>query len=190
LGISKFKAKLIQNRSFVMKIYKNGELLPKPDIISKDDSDDIFGMSNLRGKYVKTDKIDFSFYFSMQQASHAIRVKVSFNDSKINEDDFGVLELHGDWKFTPGRTGTHISNKQIKNMKAFFKKYKVLFAAVWNRKIYEGDVVGFFLKGITFSELLKEFKFYDEYTAEMNKIQNVAELEDFVRENNIFNMWD
>ena len=40
-----------------MKIYKNDELLPKADIISKDDHDDIFGMSNLRGKYVKTDKI-------------------------------------------------------------------------------------------------------------------------------------
>lgn len=86
-----------------MKIYRNGELLPKADIIYEDDFDDIFGMSNLRGKYVKTDKIDFSFYFSMQKASHAIRVKVSFNPSKVKETDFGVLELHGDWKFTPGK---------------------------------------------------------------------------------------
>ena len=46
-----------QNGDLTMKIYKNDELLPKADIISKDDHDDIFGMSNLRGKYVKTDKI-------------------------------------------------------------------------------------------------------------------------------------
>lgn len=68
-----------------MKIYKNVELLPKADIIYDDDFDDIFGMSNLRGKYVKTDKIDFSFYFSMQKASHTIRVKVSFNPSKVKK---------------------------------------------------------------------------------------------------------
>lgn len=173
-----------------MKIYKNGELLPKAEIIYEDDPDDIFGMSNLRGKYVKTDKIDFSFYFSMQKASHAIRVKVSFNDTKINESDFGVLELHGDWKFTPGRNDKDVSNKDIRNMKAFFVKYKVLFAAVWNREIYEGDVVEFFRKGITFSELLQEFNFYDEYEKEMKDIKNVAELEDFVRDNDIFNMWD
>lgn len=173
-----------------MKIYKNGELLPKADIIYDDDFDDIFGMSNLRGKYVKTDKINFSFYFSMQKASHAIRVKVSFNDSKINESDFGVLELHGDWKFTPGRNDKDVSTKDIRNMKAFFVKYKVLFAAVWNREIYEGDVVEFFRKGITFSELLKEFIFYDKYEKEMNKLKNVAELENFVRKNNVFNMWD
>ncbi len=174
-----------------MNIYKNGELLPKSDIIYKDeDFYDIFGMSNLRGKYVKTDKINFSFYFSMQKASHAIKVKVSFNDAKINESDFGALELHRDWKFTPGRNDKDVSSKDIRNMKAFFVKYKVLFAAVWNREIYEGDVVEVFRKGITFSELLKEFSFYDAYAEKMNKIQNVAELENFVRKNNIFNMLD
>ncbi|MCM1232842.1 MAG: hypothetical protein NC489_22180 [Ruminococcus flavefaciens] len=173
-----------------MKIYKNGELLPKADTVYDDDFDDIFGMSNLRGKYVKTDKINFSFYFSMQKASHAIRVKVSFNDTKINESDFGVLELHGDWKFTPGKNDRDVPNKDIRNMKSFFVKYKVLFAAVWNKEIYEGDIVEFFRKGITFSELLHEFNFYDKYKKEMNEIKDVAELEDFVRENNIFNMWD
>lgn len=173
-----------------MKIYKNGELLPNADIIYEGDFDDIFGMSNLRGKYVKTDKINFSFYFSMQKAAHAIRVKVSFNDTKINESDFGVLELHGDWKFTPGKNDKNVSNKDIQNMKAFFVKYKVLFAAVWNREIYEGDVVEFFRKGITFSELLQEFNFYDAYADKMSEIQNIAELEDFVRKNNVFNMRD
>ena len=173
-----------------MKIYKNDELLPKADIIPEDDHDDIFGMSNLRGKYVKTDKIDFSFYFSMQKASHAIRVKVAFDPSKVKETDFGVLELHGDWKFTPGRNDTHISDKQIHNMKAFFKKYKVLFAAVWNREIFEDVIVAYFSGNIDFKELLQEFDFYDDHTDEMNKIQDITELESFVRKNNIFNMWD
>lgn len=174
-----------------MKIYKNGELLPEPEIIYKDDDfDDIFGMSNVRGKYVRTDKINFSFYFSMQKASHAIRVKVAFNDSKINESDFGTLELHGDWKFTLGKNDTHVSNKDIRDMKAFFRKYKVLFAAVWDKKIYEADVVEFFRGGITFSNLLKEFVFFNEYKKEMSEIEDVAGLEKFVRENQIFNMWD
>lgn len=174
-----------------MKIYKNGKLV-KPETIYYDDinDDDIFGMSNLRGKYVKTDKINFSFYFSAQKASHAIRVKVSFNDTKINDDDFGVLELHGDWKFTPGKNDESVSSKDVRKMKAFFRKYKVLFAAAWNKEIHESDIVEFFCKGITFSELLQEFYFYDDYQEEMDKIRNVEELEQFVREYNIFNMWD
>lgn len=75
-------------------------------------------------------------------------------------------------------------------MKAFFKKYKVLFASVWNKEIFEDVIVAYFSGNIDFKELLQEFDFYDDYTAEMNKIQNVAELENFVRKNNIFNMWD
>lgn len=174
-----------------MKIYKNGELLPKHEIIYEDeDFDDIFGMSNIVGRRVKTDKIDFSFYFSTQKASHAIRVKVSFNPSKVKETDFGTLELHGDWKFTPGKNDTHVPNKEIKNMKAFFKKYKVLFAAVWDKEIYDSFISEYFFGTISFPELLQEFDFYADYSDEMDKLKDVAELESFVRQNNIFNMWD
>lgn len=75
-------------------------------------------------------------------------------------------------------------------MKEFFKKYKVLFAAVWNKEIFEDVIVAYFSGNIDFQELIQEFDFYDEYEKEMKDIKNVAELEDFVRDNNIFNMWD
>ena len=75
-------------------------------------------------------------------------------------------------------------------MKEFFRKYKVLFAAVWEQRIYESFISEYFFGTITFPELLQEFDFYEEHTTEINEIQSIDELEHFVRENNIFNMWD
>ena len=75
-------------------------------------------------------------------------------------------------------------------MSQFFKEYKVLFAGVWEGVLYDGAVLDYFRGIIHFSELMKEFDFYDEYKKEMAKLNSVSELEKFVRKHNLFNMWD
>lgn len=154
-------------------------------------TDDIFCMSNLRGSKINIPhKLPFSFYFSTQESSHAIRVKVMFNPNKLIPSKLGVLELHGNWKYTPGPDDSDISNKQINEMRDFFKSYKVLFAAVWEMVIPEDAIQDFFRGFMTFEELLTEFEFYEEFQNEMINIETIEELEQFVRNNNIFNMWD
>lgn len=151
---------------------------------------DIFCMSNLRGKDIKIENLPFSFYFSARESSHAIRVKPMFNPNKVSKSKFGTLELHGDWKYTPGPDDKNVSQKQIREMKVFFKKYKVLFAAVWEEELQEIPVQDYFRGLISFSDLLTEFEFYEDYQKEMGCIDSIEELESFVRKNGLFNMWD
>lgn len=175
-----------------MKLYRNGRLVePKPVYNYSEEENDIFCMSSLRGsKVVVPHKLPFSFFFSERESSHAIRVKPVFNPDKISKSSFGTLELHGDWKYTPGPDDKNVSQKQIQEMKNFFKKYKVLFAAVWESKLYDGDVQDYFRGLISFDELLTEFDFYENYKEDMDNIDNIEQLEEFVRKYNIFNMWD
>lgn len=168
-----------------MKIYKNGELIRSMP------EDDIFAMANVRGKDIAVPhKLPFSFYFSERESSHAIRVKPIFNPNRVSNSKFGSLELHGNWKYTPGPDDGNVSQKQIGEMKQFFKKYKVLFAAVWESQLYDGAVVDYLKGNTSFHELINELYFYDDYKPELDKINSVEQLEQFVRENRIFNMWD
>lgn len=65
--------------------------------------EEIRPMANVRGKRVKTDKIDFSFYFSSKYGiNHAIRVKIRFDPARITHEDFdGYMELHGNYGWIP-----------------------------------------------------------------------------------------
>jgi hypothetical protein len=168
-----------------MKIYKTGELVQSMN------DQDIFCMSNLRGKNVCVPhKLSFSFYFSQRESSHAIRVKPVFNPNKISLSRLGSLELHGDWKYTPGPDDINVSNKQISEMKNFFKTYKVLFATVWENELPEDVVYDYFRGIIPLSELIKEFYFYANYAANLDKIKTIDSLEQYIRNYKIFNMWD
>ena len=72
-----------------MKIYRNGKLTEPRKII---EYDDIFCMSNLRGKdIVIPHKMPFSFFFSERESSHAIRVKPVFKPNKFSKSSFGTL---------------------------------------------------------------------------------------------------
>lgn len=174
-----------------MKLYRNGRLVePKPVYNYSEEENDIFCMSNLRGKDIKIEKLPFSFFFSERESSHAIRVKPVFNPNKISKSSFGTLELHGDWKYTPGPDDKNVSQKQIQEMKNFFKKYKVLFAAVWEGVLPEVPLQNYFQNYIDLSELITEFDFYESYKEDMDNIDNIEQLEEFVRKYNIFNMWD
>ena len=157
----------------------------------------LFEMSNIRGKYVKVPhKLDFSFYFSPKNvvadkdAVHGLRVKPVFNPEKMSISKAGTLKLHSDWKYIPGEDDTDVSSKQIKEMCNFFKTYKTLFAAVWE-EVLPQDALYDYLRGtITFKELLTEFDFYANYKEELADVNSIEELTDFVRINNLFNLWE
>ena len=54
-------------------------------------------MANVRGNYVVTDNINFSFYFSDKtECNHAIRAKIKWNPAKVSGSLDGYVELHGD----------------------------------------------------------------------------------------------
>uniref|UniRef100_UPI0025A5A9D9 hypothetical protein n=1 Tax=uncultured Allobaculum sp. TaxID=1187017 RepID=UPI0025A5A9D9 len=85
--------------------------------------DAIFSMSNLRGMHIVTEPegLDFSFYFSSKVGmNHGIRVKPIFDSSRMKMGLAGTLELHGDWKFTPGKNDVNVSSKRVNRMKNFF----------------------------------------------------------------------
>lgn len=161
------------------------------------DENMLFEMSNIRGKYVKNPhRLDFSFYFSPKDAvegkdiCHGLRVKPIFNPEKMDIQSAGTLKLHGDWKYIPGTGDISVSNKKVKEMKQFFTDYKILFAAVWEKVLPPDSLYDYFRDTITFSELLQELDFYEDYKEVLSYVTNVIELNMFVKEHNLFNTWE
>lgn len=157
----------------------------------------LFEMANLRGKYVKIpNRLDFSFYFSTKDAVeskelvHGLRVKPVFNPEKISPSNVGVLKLHSDWEYIPGNEDKNISGRKVKEMKEFFKTYKILFAAVWEKELDETRLATYLQGYITLEELIKDFEFYDDYKEELKDIHDLEALEEFVKTHNLFNLWD
>lgn len=161
------------------------------------DENMLFEMSNIRGKYVRNPhKLDFSFYFSPKDStegkdiSHGLRVKPIFNPDKMNIANAGTLKLHGDWKYIPGEGDISVSSKKVNEMGEFFKAYKILFAAVWEKVLPPDALYDYFRGTIDFSELLEEFDFYEDYKKELITIKTVTELHDFIDTRNLFNTWE
>lgn len=77
-------------------------------------------MSNIRGKDVKHDNIDFSYFFSRKDNNpHGIRVKILFNRDRMTSNPDGYLKLSDDWKYISLPNGKHVSSKTINNVKIF-----------------------------------------------------------------------
>lgn len=157
----------------------------------------LFEMSNVRGSKVKNPhKLDFSFYFSTKRAIdnkdnvHGIRVKPIFNPETMNTGDVGTLQLHGNWEYIPGKQDEHISSKKIKDMKEFFKYYKTLFCAVWELELEQDVLYDYFRGIINFKELITEFNFYNKYKKDLDNISTLDELTEFIKNSNLFNLWD
>ena len=148
-------------------------------------------MSNMRGNKIRVQKnIPFSFYFSANQGEHSIRVKPMFNPSKLRDDMVGTLKLCDDWEYIPGPDDNGVSVKEdIARMKKFFRTYLVLFAAVWDRQLDEGDVYDYLAGDITLPELIECFDFYKDYQYELDEVSSVKELEDICREHNLVNLY-
>ena len=158
------------------------------------DSESIFGMSNVRGRHIKVEKgIPFLFYYSPKdedRQSHEIRVKPSFNREKLMLSQAGTLKLCDDWKYIPGEKDQNISAKQITAMKQFFRKYLVLFCAVWDKQVYDTDLEDFMRGEISLAEFIQDLDFYDKYKDDLDQIKTVSELEDYCYKNNLINLRD
>ena len=150
-------------------------------------------MANVRGNYVKTDNINFSFYFSDKtECNHAIRVKIKWNPAKVSGSLDGYLKLHGDWEYVQStNSDANPSNKDLMMMKQFFYKYKVLFAAVWEMKLETDDVTDFFLGRISLVELIDRFNDIEpEHLMRLWTVTTIKQLTDLVREWEMFPMND
>ena len=157
---------------------------------------DLLEMSSIRGKYIKIEDIDFSFYFSSKNNvsnQHAIRVKICWSREKIGKDLLdGYLELHGDYKYVSKREpNIKPDSVDVATARYFFKRYKVLFSAVWENKLDENILSDYLRGNINFKEVLKEFENIENNEYELiNSAINIKDLERIIREYKIFNMND
>ena len=175
----------------------------------------LYEMTNVRGSNIKTDRINFSFYFSSNKSvpseviavSHGISVKIVWNRDRmgrLDESNTGILELFGDYKYA----GCRVSERELDVARNFFMKYKVLFSAVWER-VLETDSLERYLEGLisfekvirqlsimhkaNISEILKELHQLKKdglYASCPDDERNLKIFEDIVRRENLFNMND
>lgn len=156
----------------------------------------LFEMSNIRGKFVKVEDIDFSFYFSSKNNvnnQHGIRVKICWNREKIGKDLLdGYMELHGDYKYiSKNNPNVKPDEVDLATARYFFKRYKVLFAAVWENKLDENILSDYLRGNIDFTELLDSFEdLPDNDMIKIKQAKSVKDLFNIVKENNIFNLWE
>ena len=152
-------------------------------------------MANVRGVDVATDyRLPFSFYFSTKEAvrnQHGIRAKIIWNPSKAPADADGFMELQGDYEYVMDSHKYKPTTKELKIARDFFKKYKVLFAAVWEGKLYDGHLQDFFKGRMQLRELLSKFENITEMQYYyLNHCKTLEEVEQCVRKYKIFNMSD
>ena len=152
--------------------------------------DAIFAMSNVQGRFVTVEKLNFSFYYSSRNSSHGPRVKVSFNPSKMRVENAGTQKLCDDWAFTGSKKALgSISSKEIQEMQTFFRKYLIIFLLVWDFKCDEPNPENYLTGRISFDEFIQDLDFYGDYSKELDRINTVSELEKFCRDNNLVNFY-
>lgn len=161
-------------------------------IIFKEKTRPLMEMANMRGKHVKTDNIGFSFYFSDKtECNHGLRVKVSWNSEKLTGGFDGYFELRGPLRYISGIHSKTPPAKDFLDAKRFFKKYKVLFAAVWELKLDPQVIQDYFRAFIDINELVTSFEnVTEEQNTLLSQATDLISLEKIVREHNIFNMND
>jgi len=148
----------------------------------------IFEMANLRGKIIKVDNINFSFFFSSKSAvKHSIKAKIDFDPTVLRHDLTSNLRLCNDWKFTKNKKVKKISQSQINEAVSFFKKYASIFTAAWI-EIIPMDALDRYLQGIiTLEDVVNEMKIDDKMKQKfIFKNNDIETFEEFIVENNIF----
>ena len=155
----------------------------------------IFGMSNMLGKNIKLDgPLSVSFYFGSKHTGvpkggeipHGVRVKIFPNPEKFRENGSFTMELHGDY----ATSENDLSAKELKIVRNFFKKYKVLFAGAWEECIEEDDITAYLRSRISLQELVQDMPQYDQFKQYLDDVETIEDLESTVRNYNLFNMWD
>lgn len=154
-------------------------------------------MACVRGIDARPKQLPFSFYFSNKSAvhnQHGIRVKIQWNGTKIKSKNAdGYFEIHGSYpyEYVEGSHKYKPTEKEKDLAREFIRKNKVLFAAVWEEVVDENDVRKYFEGEISWRGLMKRF---DTESSDWNfyiqTTDNVKELEQLVREENMFNMND
>ena len=146
-------------------------------------------MSTMTGKLVKKDNINFSFFYAVKGGvQHNIGVKICWNRERLGSVFDGTMDLRGEYKYTHSCEGAKPSSKDISAARDFFKKYKVLFSAVWEGYL-NPDEVSVYLRGfLTLDELKDEF--YDVPENIFKDAKTIADIEKIVRKNKLFDMND
>lgn len=152
-------------------------------------------MANMVGNDVKVETgLPFSFHFCDKDAvhgRHGIIAKIIWNPSKAPASADGYMKLHGDYEYTTTPKKYKPTEKEISVARNFFKKYKVLFASVWAKKLDASVVQKYLLGEYTLRDVLNKFTGITEKQFYLiNHAKTLDELETTVRENNIFNMND
>lgn len=160
--------------------------------------DYIIEMANMTGRFVKTDNINFSFHFSDKNEvhnQHGIRVKINWNKDKSSSNFDGTLAIHGDYRYTKSSNPKNrYTEADLRRARYFFKKYKVLFAAVWEGVLDPNFVQEYFKGKLPLYEVVSQFELPDDLYYKLNynfiKKNTLTELEDRVRKYKAFNMND
>lgn len=178
------------NRISEIESAKNGSINYMEENIITEDF--LAEMPDVTGKYVQIEDIDFSFYLSVKNSSHGIRVKVCWNRERLIPSECGYIELHGNYNYYQSRQMKYQPKSyEIYTLRYFVKKYKVLFSAVWEGKLEADDVSEYFKGRLSFEKFMRCF--YAIPTQIKNvfiNCRNLKELEYAVRKNRAFCMND
>lgn len=162
--------------------------------LKKIDEDLLMEMANVRASRVVVEQLDFSFYFGEKIGQHSIRVKICWNKDRMLEDELCVMELFGDYKyFQSQKLNKNVAESDIEEARKFFKKYKVLFSAVWEGVLYEQDLVDYFFGRKNLNEIVDSFELEDissEIKQELLDNCSLKGIEEIVRKYQLFNMND
>lgn len=140
---------------------------------------------------------DFSFWFDPKtdKIKHAIRVKICWDIARFNEETSYSLALHGEYKYKRSPKAPRVSKKRIDNAIEFFKRRKVLFAAVWEGCLKIGDLYAYLCKDLSLKRLLRRFNFKDIYegkrlikTGTSRRIELIHEFEQSKQDKPLVNM--
>ena len=140
---------------------------------------------------------DFSFWFDPKtdKIKHAIRVKICWDIARFNEETSYSLALHGEYKYKHSPKAPRVSKKRIDNAIEFFKRRKVLFAAVWEGCLKIGDLYAYLCKDLSLKRLLRRFNFKDIYegkrlikTGTSRRIELIHEFEQSKQDKPLVNM--
>ena len=161
----------------------------------KEPSAVLMEMANVIGNDVVLEKrLPFSFYFSNKKIvhqQHGIRLKVLWNPSKAPDNADGYVKMHGQYDYIPGSHKYKPTAKEINILRDFCKKYKVLFAAVWECKLDSNYLQKYFDGRLNLIDLLTKFEnITEKQFYEINHCKTLVELENCVRKYQIFNMND
>ena len=150
-------------------------------------------MANMPGRFMKVEDVDFSFYISEKNGNHAIRLKVCWNRERLISEECGYLELHSNYEYHQSpQLKYKPKTYEVDTVRYFAKKYKVLFAAAWERKL-DCDVIAEYFKGrMSWKELMQEWINIpnNDIKEVLSNCRNLKDLEYAVRKNNAFNMND